>query len=222
MKKVIKLKEQDLNRIIENVVREQHGAGPWFGNPPGPASYTERQVTVPVKMNGSLFLNGIDVINTNSDQFKKGVDAIRMALMKTKDLTVNVQGGASAVGNQNGYDNTSLAKRRSSNFIKEIQSLFPNVKFTQGSPVVGVATVKNSPEANAEQFIKLSFNTTQSQLSMKQAVDNTANVMRGNSSTGNKLTPKPNDVMVTKCFKIPSSQLAMFEKIVSSLGLTMV
>jgi hypothetical protein len=219
MKRIIKLTEQDLNRLVKRVIKEQQGQGPWFGRAPGPASLGIREVKRPIKMDGSLFANGIDTIDTNSQQFKQGVDAIKSALMKSKNLEVDVQGGASAVGSNSGYDNKSLATRRSSNFIKAIKPIFPNVTFNVGTPIVGTATTKNSPEANAEQFVKLSFNTTDTDLSQIPAVDNTANAMI-RINPNKKLTPKPNESTITKCVKIPASKVSIFEKIVNSLGLT--
>jgi hypothetical protein len=220
MKRTIKLTEKDINNLVKKVIEEQHGGGPWFGRAPGPATVGYREVKKPVMMDGSLFANGIDKIDTNSQQFQKGVDAIKNASSKIKNLEVTVQGGASAVGNQSGYDNKSLATRRSSNFIKAIKPIFPNVTFSVGAPIVGVATTKNSPEANAEQFVKLSFNTMGDEMYQIPAVDNTANVVR-NLGINRKLVtpPKPNENMVTKCVKIPESQVALFQSVVSSLGL---
>jgi hypothetical protein len=69
-----------------------------------------------------------------------------------------------------------LAQRRANNFYNIVKNIFPNVKFTVGEPVVGGSntSIKNSPEANAAQFVKLVVSGTKTDLSTRQAIDNTA------------------------------------------------
>lgn len=115
----------------------------------------------------STFANGIDTINPNNPDVKNIVNTILAAcgLTKgfcTKNVTVTVGGGASAVGASRGYDNQALAKRRRDNFIDYLNGIKPIavgtsgkkfVTIVAGATKVGKATVKNSPEAEKEQYI---------------------------------------------------------------------
>ena len=82
-----------------------------------------------------------------------------------KPITVKVRGGASAVGSK-GFDNKALADRRAQNTIEYLtqnisrQADVSQVNFEKLPSVVGVATIKDSPEAKAEQFVKVSYPST--------------------------------------------------------------
>ena len=73
-----------------------------------------------------------------------------------------VNGGASKVGSSSGYDNEALAKRRRDNLINFIKKKIQDsrLKITPGTTEVGDATVKNSPEANEEQFVSVNITTS--------------------------------------------------------------
>lgn len=206
---------------IEPIVAEQTaGAGPWYGGyGPGPSRTKTYDVTRPVKMDGSIFANGVDTIDTNSEQFKKGVDAIKDALQTTKNLTVTVQGGASAVGGKN-FDNKALAKRRATNFIRAIKSYFPNVNFVEGDHVVGNATVKDSDAAKAEQFVKLMMDRTSVERADYPAIDHTAVQMKVRDlEKVVKKKPIKNEQLVTKCIRIPESWIPAFVTFIKELGI---
>ena len=111
---------------------------------------------------GGMFLNGVDKIDTNSTDFKDGLNKIKKVLTTTKgNVDIQVQGGASAVGSSRGYDNKSLANRRRNNFIDAVNtslgSLSNRINFIPKEGEVGKSTTKNSPEANAEQFVKITY-----------------------------------------------------------------
>lgn len=202
MKKVIKLTESDVLDLVKKVIKEQEtvsikdymaGAKGFktkpINNPPNPdekygnsvgpgKEFQKGQYTPTVTLPSNLFKNGIDKIDMNSDAFRKGIDAIQKAVTsKGQNITINVEGGASAVGKKEGYDNDALAKRRAQNFVNSVNKEFPNVKFNI-STKVGEATVKNSPAAEKEQYVKLTFPGTMSPSKTAQAVDNTQLVMR--------------------------------------------
>lgn len=107
-----------------------------------------------IVLDGSLFRLGVDKIDKSSDQFKKAIEALK----NIGNATVDIEGGASAVGSDRGYDNQALALRRATNFIKAAQeegvTAFMLPKFK-----VGVSTVANSPEADAEQYVKVNYKT---------------------------------------------------------------
>lgn len=177
MRKNILLNENQTKQIVKSILLEQElgggsGGSKWITEP-GPGKLITKTVMRPMVMNANLFANGVDTINTNSTEFKRGIDSIKSALLKTKNLQVTIEGGASAVGSSNGYDNKKLAERRATNFMNSVKSLFPNVKFTIKTKV-GVATVKNSPEAQSEQYVKLFFTVSEETTRLTQAVDNTS------------------------------------------------
>ena len=223
MKTIIKLSESQLKNVINNLVKEQKvtpdDTNRWSSIGPGPGKMREVTIQRPVTLDGSLFANGVDVIDTNGTQFKKGVNLIRTASSINPKLTVTVTGGASSVGGAR-YDNKSLAKRRSTNFIKAIKPFFKNVTFIEGNPVVSVRkTQKNSPQANAEQFVKLSFTETSKIMNQDSPIDNTANWMR----TGKGIDrPTTTPGMVTKCIDIPESKLGKVMECLRSNGIKIV
>ena len=188
MSKITRLTESDLNRLVRRVINEQPKIKPPFDKPyyfggereglgaPGPGGLDVRTKSQTIKMDGSLFKNGEDKIDTNSGEYKKGVTAISNATLDSamggNPPSIQIIGGASAVGQKQGYDNRGLAQRRANNFYNIVKNIFPNVKFTVGQPVVGTATEKNSAAANAEQFVKLVVSGTKTDLSVIQAKDN--------------------------------------------------
>lgn len=230
MKRVVRLTEKDILNIVKKTIKEQTdplnplnnpnyrktsvpgpvvpsnkkdeipGGPRWAGGGPGPGKMTEVEKTL--KLDGTLFENGIDKIDTNGAQFQKAVNAIKSASLSSlggiKDVTVI--GGASLVGKKQGYDNRALATRRAQNFITAIKSEFPDVNFKLGEPQVGTSEEKNSPQAKSEQFVKLVFTTKK--LSMGQAIDHTDVMITGG---GQKIQPKvPVTEYVKVCYYFPA------------------
>lgn len=115
----------------------------------------EYDVQVPqnVTLDGSLFKNGIAQIDKNNSSYKQ---AIKQLKKLPSNMSVDIIGGASAVGGQQGYNNKKLAMLRATNFINAAKSDGVTIGMTP-SGKVGVATVKDSPEAEKEQFVKIDF-----------------------------------------------------------------
>lgn len=177
MKNVVKLSERDLRKIVSKVLNEQpkKEMDPYISTP-GRGDYLNRtagsegemlgveKILQGKKLDGSMFLNGVDKIDKNSSAYKAGLSDLKKlySILKSKSISgfdVTVQGGASAVGSSGGYDNDGLAKRRANNFIRAVREDLPAdlpIRFSVTS-TVGKATKQNSPEANAEQFVKLSY-----------------------------------------------------------------
>lgn len=105
-----------------------------------------------IVLDGNLFKLGIDKVDTTSDQFKKAINALK----SIGAGTVEIEGGASAVGSDTGYDNEALALRRANNFIKAARQEGVTATMLAKSKV-GKATVANSPEANSEQYVKIKY-----------------------------------------------------------------
>jgi hypothetical protein len=174
MKKVIKLNESDLIRLVNQVLNEQSremdpytpmpGVGDRLNRTAGNKGSVEYQKILDGrKLDGSLFLNGIDKIDKSSQAYVKALNDFKKLANEVKgknlgSLTIDIEGGASAVGSAQGYNNKALAQRRATNFINAIKQDIPNSPFIfNTTSKVGKATVKNSPEANAEQYVKISF-----------------------------------------------------------------
>jgi len=220
MGRIIRLNESDLNKIVKKVISEQDNSiykPTWVGGTeghrgPGPGGVDERTSSYTVNMDGSLFKNGEDTIDTNSQEFQKGLNAISDAAFKTSmsggKPTIQIIGGASAVGQKQGYDNMSLAKRRANNFYNIVKDKFPNVNFTIGQPVVGGpnTSIKNSPEANAAQFVKLVISGSKTDLNTRQAIDHTAvNLNIGpNKKDKDKISTEKRYIV---CFELTETEL---------------
>jgi hypothetical protein len=118
-----------------------------------------------IKATGSgNFKIGIDSLDQASKKFTEIVQLINDLLLNTKGtVKVVVDAGASAVGPK-GFDNQGLAERRRDKTIEDLSN-YPfsdkkRIQFIKGKATVGKATVKNSPEAEAEQYVIVSVSGT--------------------------------------------------------------
>jgi hypothetical protein len=87
--------------------------------------------------------------------------------------------------------------------------MFPEIKFTVGAPVVGVATVKNSPEARKEQFVKLNIQATSSQLYDVPAIDKTTTKL--NPDVRKKKVSVKYETIYIVCFELTESEYNSFK-----------
>lgn len=133
--------------VNENLNEDNIGSAPTRQDQ---LTFTPGSTTI---LDGSLFKLGKDQIDTNNSQFKKAVDLLKP--LGTPIITI--QGGASAVGNDKGFDNMGLAKRRAENFVRALKAAGVDTSLYVTKFGVGTATVPNSPEANAEQFVKIIY-----------------------------------------------------------------
>ena len=166
MKRTFKITEEQLKKMVE-VMNEQSTATP--------ARDAKIGMTTSTLGTDTLFATGKDTPDTKSAAFINLADTVANNLKGifntpsiTKKQEIKVQGGASAVGTP-GYDNKALADRRSANMINyltqainyRLQNDFGNLDtryvITQAPSVVGKATVKDSPEAKKEQFVKVTY-----------------------------------------------------------------
>jgi hypothetical protein len=248
-KKILRINESELVNLLKKVISEQNDimtvadiqrAGKPtipketpsqrdralksnYGNSVGlGVEMGQRRIQNPVTMDGSLFLNGVDKIDTNSEAFKTGIQSIQNALKNSgnKELTVDVKGGASRVGEKEGYDNEGLAKRRAQNFINAASKLFPSVKFNKPTFKVGQSTEKNSPQANSEQFVKLSYLGPEIVSPIVgPAVDNTQLVMRYVKDIP-KIDPEAirTTRLIKVCYYVPETMLTSYESFAKKLG----
>lgn len=103
----------------------------------------------------ALFKNGIAEIDRNNPEYKNAINALKK-FSNTDEISIT--GGASKVGAKEGFNNERLAMLRASNFIKAAKSDGVTAILNPSSKV-GEATVKNSPQAEAEQFVRINFTT---------------------------------------------------------------
>jgi hypothetical protein len=167
MKRRFKISEDQLKKMVEMMNEE--------GSNAAPAKEARIGMTTSTLGNDTLFPTGKDEPNTKSSAFINLSDTIANNLKSilntpsiTKKQEIKVQGGASAVGAP-GYNNKALADRRAANMISylvqainyKLQNDFSNpgerYTITQAPSVVGKATVKDSPEAKKEQFVKVTY-----------------------------------------------------------------
>jgi len=118
-----------------------------------------------IKATGSgNFKIGIDSLDQSSKKFTEIVQLINDLLLNTTGtVKVVVDAGASAVGPK-GFDNQGLAERRRDKTIEDLAN-YPftdkkRIQFIKGKATVGKATVKNSPEAEGEQYVIVSVSGT--------------------------------------------------------------
>jgi hypothetical protein len=162
MGKLIKIKESELSTFVNNLISEATPEGNTNSRP------AALNMGFQEKIDGSLFKNGLDSIDTQNQQFLQVLNKLKTTPKTNK---VTIIGGASAVGSSNGYDNNALAKRRAINFINALKSNGVDVSRYNISTKVGVSVNKNSPEANAEQFVKIISKVPDK---IEGAIDNTA------------------------------------------------
>jgi hypothetical protein len=129
-----------------------------------------KDIAIPqtIEIGSSLFKNGIANIDKTNTGYK---DAIAKLKKLPSGISVDIIGGASKVGSEQGFNNEKLAMLRATNFIKAAQSDGVKVPMTTSSEV-GVATKKNSPDAEKEQFVKIEFIKT-GRSNMTTDIDNT-------------------------------------------------
>lgn len=198
--KKIRLTESELTDIIKKIISEQpeskkkgfdyvRAADDALTPKPittrmGPPQLTGyREIYRPLTIDSSLFLNGVDKINTQSTAYIEAINAIATAKDKLKPnetLNVSVTGGASAVGSRTfgKEQNLALANRRAENFIKSVKKVHPDVNFIKKEGVVGRETSKGDA-ANKEQFVKIEFNVLSGKAPIyTAAIDNTETIIK--------------------------------------------
>lgn len=183
------------------------GEGSQGNRRPGTKDSEWASVTKTQTLPSGLFLNGVDKIDTNSSEYKSALNRINKVLSMSKDsVPITITGGASKVGQSSGYNNKDLADRRASNFIVALQNslgkLFSRLNITKNG-VVGNSDKKNSPEANKEQFVQISYPEKEDilRINITTAVDNTdvATTIKGDTRF-KKTNPVPdgNQFMIVK------------------------
>lgn len=195
MGKIIKLKESELVDMVYIINEQIYGSDT-------NARQAKQTPDYNFSIGSELFKNGIDSIDTANKSFLIVANKIKRT---PKDMIIYLTGGASAVGSSNGYDNISLAKRRSQNFKQALSKMgidVSNVRLKK--PIVGVSTVKNSPEAEKEQFVKVEITKPGENIS---AIDNT-------SVLNPHVKPLPTKIVPFKTLRIPDS---MFDKVIDIL-----
>jgi hypothetical protein len=227
MKKIVKLNETEINQFITRVMNEAIAGGSY-----DTSSIDKLKSKYPNGINvnmtsegSSTFANGIDTINGNNPKIRSILNTILAGCGLTnikcsRKVSVVVGGGASSVGSSSGYDNKSLATRRRDNFIEWLNGLdiiLTNKNFitiSAGQTKVGKATVKNSPEAQKEQYVSAKI-TSQGRVDVKGVEGDNTNVsLPGYDKKGPKQFDDTTDVKNFKrvCVKIPSGLVNEYKK----------
>jgi len=148
--KLIISEEEKMNILKKYSINEALAGGPRTNEVPNKVEFTYRDVKS--LDGGDLFPTGSYKVDTNSASFKKAVEDLSKLPLGTK---VEVQGGASAVGSDRGFDNKTLAFNRAKAFVEALTNAgVDKIYIDILGGKVGEATKYNSPEAKKEQFVK--------------------------------------------------------------------
>jgi len=182
-------------------------------------------VPVSIKSSGkNTFSNGVDKINANDPKVKEITELVKNLLAtNTGKIDVTVNGGASAVGKSQGYDNTALATRRQDNLINYLRQNFnsKSLNLIPGTVNVGKATIKDSDAAMKEQYVSVEVSAPQKlNVQIKGEVgDNTSRdrtIYPKNSGGG--IDPDPFDPTVKYdlkiCVTIPKGLESQYTKLI--------
>jgi hypothetical protein len=174
------LTSEEKERILEmhkpnvGVITEALGGGANTTEKPSQTTFTTTEVKT---LGQNLFKTGSAEINKDSTEFKSAVNDLK------KSTTLNdieIQGGASLVGQKSGYNNMALANRRAQNFVNALIESGVNKNFVIIKSVVGGSDVRDSKEALEAQFVKYGYNIINPNLNTTTAIDNTATVVPPN------------------------------------------
>jgi len=188
---MMKISSDEKIRILEmhksnvGVITEALGGGANTTEKPSQTNFTTTEVK---KLGQNLFKTGSANINKDSNEFKRAVNELQKITTSNK---VEIQGGASLVGQKSGYDNIALANRRAQNFVKALIESGVNKNFVIIKPFVGGSDVRNSKEALAAQFVKYGYDETSPKSSTTTAIDNTATVIPLPPDLDNTIIKKP-------------------------------
>jgi hypothetical protein len=183
-------------------------------------------MTIPIKSSGkNTFSNGIDKINPNDPKIKEISELIKNLLAtNTGKIDVTVNGGASAVGKSQGYDNTALATRRRDNLINYLRQTFntKSLNLIPGTVKEGQETTKNSDAAMKEQYVSVEVSVPQKlNLQIKGEVgDETSRdrTIYPKNSGGGGIDPDPLDPTVKYdlkiCVTIPKGLESQYVKLI--------
>lgn len=244
----IRLTETELVNVIKKVISEEDPKrysvndprilspkelDTKYGQSRGPGvNLGTRQLMNSITLDSSLFANGVSKIDTESNPYIQAlnrISTIKDKLGKGSKLTVYVTGGASAVGKDTNFDNIKLADNRARNFIQSIKQVHPDVDFVMNKSVVGTATKKGSPEANAEQFVKLAFKEPGMKFPITgPAIDNTQLVMKNSIKAAIQKLPvidpeekekrRKTQKYITMCMDIPPDLAQEVQKFIDKIG----
>ena len=151
------LSQADKDELAKAADAMTNNLSPGLDNKGKQGGMRSRDIAIPqtIEIGSSLFKNGVANIDRTNTDYKKAIAGLKKL---SSDISVDIIGGASAVGSKTfgKEQNQKLAMLRASNFIKAAQSDGVKVPMTP-SGEVGVATVKDSPAAEKEQFVKIEF-----------------------------------------------------------------
>jgi hypothetical protein len=134
-----------------------------------PSEVNSFEVNTSLQIGEELFPTGKSNIKTNNTEFKK---LVQLCKNLPEGTPLEIIGGASAVGSP-GFDNKKLALDRANNLIEALKKAGVQGMLYKAQGVVGKSTIKDSPEALAEQFVKIKRLSKSMTQSASSAIDNT-------------------------------------------------
>jgi hypothetical protein len=200
--------EKAMRAMMDN--KEYGIPGTWDNTTPGGSRRGDIAIPQTIEIGGSLFKNGIANIDRTNTGYK---DAIAKLKKLSSGISVDIIGGASKVGSDQGFNNQKLAMLRATNFIKAAQSDGVTVTMTP-SGEVGVEKVKDSPAAEKEQFVKIEFIET-GRSDMTTGRDATSgDIKKPVGSRDDGKTPVPKQVRYKVCIGgLTKQELSLIEDV---------
>jgi hypothetical protein len=204
--------DKDALEKAANAMMDNKGYGiphTWDEEKPG-TSYKEMNVPQTIELGSSLFKNGIANIDKTNPGYKGAIAKLKKL---SSNVSVNIVGGASKVGSDQGFNNQKLAMLRATNFIKAAQSDGVTIGMTP-SGEVGTNTEKNSPGAEAEQFVKIEFNKEGSRYSKTAVATTSGDVKKPGRYSDDGKTPVPKQVRYKVCIGgLTKQELSLIEDV---------
>jgi hypothetical protein len=152
------LTQADKDEMAKVADAMTNNLSPGLDNKATPGGSRRGDIAIPqtIDLGSSLFRNGVADIDKTNAGYKEAITKLKKL---EPGISVEVIGGASRVGSDQGFNNEKLAMLRATNFIKAAQSDGVKVPMTP-SGKVGSSKEKNSPAAEKEQFVKIEFTKT--------------------------------------------------------------
>lgn len=136
----------------------------------------------------------------------------------TNKIKITINGGASAVGNSTGFDNKKLAETRRDNLIAYIKSTLEDyldyISITAGGAVVGVADKLNSKDAEAEQYVSVTFKKSIN-ISVTGEIGDNTNVAKSPIYRNYDKTGDNDEYIKRICVQIPETYVDKYKAVIN-------
>jgi len=156
MRRIVRLTESDLTRLVSRIVREQEEETTTTPHPREARQSVKGIKSIELK-GETVFKNGKDTINPNNPQVIKLVSDL-----KSLKNNINIEAKVNGSSNNSSYNNfkkgseeakklnISLAERRRDNLIKYLQQNMLSINFIKGTATMSDSEDENSRTASVD------------------------------------------------------------------------